>query len=79
MHSYKNFQFTIVISDILPTIGRKKKYAAKLQTLLNMDTKEWIVRNGDRSPVGESRSDTKQVAESNLVQKVQTWIDSQEK
>ena len=40
MHSYKNFQFTIVMSDILPTIGRKKKYAAKLHTLLNMDTKE---------------------------------------
>lgn len=79
MHSYKNFQFTIVISDILPTIGRKKKYAAKLQTLLDMDTKDWIVRNGERSPVGESRSDTKQIAEASLVQKIHAWIEQLEK
>lgn len=79
MHSYKDFQFTISITDIIPSMGRKLRYAAKLQTLLNAKTKRWIVRDAFRPPVGESRADTKQEAEAKLVEKVQTWIDSQEK
>ena len=77
MHSYKDYQFTIVINDILPTVGRKKKYAAKLQTLLNVRTKQWITRNGEGSPVGESRADTKQEAEAKLIEKIQKWVDTQ--
>lgn len=79
MHSYKHFEFSVIIVDISPTLGRKKKYAAKLQSLLDVKTKEWIVRNGERSPIGESRSDTKQIAEANLIRKVHDWIDNQEK
>ena len=78
MHSYKDYQFTLVINDILPTVGIKKKYAAKLQTLLNIRTKQWLVRNGEGSPISETRADTKQEAEAKLIERIYRKIDSKE-
>ncbi len=76
MHSYKNFEFGVVISDIVRPLG-KKKYGAKLQFLVDSTSKQWVMREGDRSPVSESWAETKQVAEAKLAEKVHVWIDQQ--
>lgn len=35
------------------------------------------MHEGDRTPVGEARAETKQAAEAKLAEKVQSWIDRQ--
>ena len=77
MHSYKNFEFGVVISDIVRPLG-KKKYGAKLHFLVDTQSKQWVMREGQRPLVSESWAETKQDAETKLAEKVQKWIDQQE-
>lgn len=79
MRTYGDFEFGVEIHDVVPAIGTKKKFAAKLQFLLNLETKEWIVKDGDRPPVSESVAETKQLAEQRLTQKIYQWINDQRK
>lgn len=77
MRTYGDYEFGIEIHDVIPVVGTTKKYAAKLQFLLNQRTKEWIAKDGDRSPISESVAETKQLAEQRLTQKIYQWINDQ--
>ncbi len=74
MRTYGDYEFGIEIRDVIPAVGTTKKYAAKLQFLLNRQTKDWIVKDGERSPISESVAETKQLAEQRLTQKIYRWI-----
>lgn len=79
MRTYGDYEFGVEIHDVVPAIGTKKKYAAKLQFLVNFETNDWIVKVGDRPPVSESVAETKPLAEQRLTQKIYLWINDQRK
>ena len=71
MRHYGNYEFDITI---IPSLGHGQKYTAKLQRLRNRLTREWIMNEGDHSPVADGVGETKELAEMRLTQKIYQWV-----